>query len=93
MQRQIGSNPHALAYFDGCVHLLEGRTREAIDLLEQAKEVQVANRPSLYLKLGDAHFKLEAYSAARRLLPQGSGAGRGSRRSTHRSGADLSGAG
>ena len=62
--RQSRSKPDALAYYEGCVHLMEGRAHEAICLLEQAKALQGFRRPNLYLKLGDAHRMLEAFSAA-----------------------------
>ncbi|MEM0965768.1 MAG: alkaline phosphatase family protein [Verrucomicrobiota bacterium] len=64
LRGQSGTNPHALAYLNGCVLTLEGKHMEALESLEQATKVQTANQPSLYSKIGDVHFALEQWDEA-----------------------------
>lgn len=64
LKAQAGVNQNAFAFFEGSVRILEGRFEEAINVLEQAQNVQTANQPSLYAKLAEAHFHLEAWGPA-----------------------------
>jgi predicted Zn-dependent protease len=57
-------NPHAFAYFEASVLTLEDRDAEAIELLQKAEAVQTAQRPSLYVKMGQIYFKMKDWSAA-----------------------------
>lgn len=64
LKAQAGSNPYALAFLAGSVLTLEGKHEEALEVLEKAKEVQTANQPSLYSKIGEVHLQLEQWKKA-----------------------------
>ncbi|WOO39944.1 alkaline phosphatase family protein [Rubellicoccus peritrichatus] len=64
LRGHAGTNPHALAYLNGCVLALEGKNEEALEMLKKAEAVQVANQPSLYSKMGDVHFELKNWDEA-----------------------------
>lgn len=64
LRGHAGTNPHALAYLNGCVLALEGKSEEALEMLKKAEEVQTANRPSLYSKMGDIHYELKNWDEA-----------------------------
>ncbi len=64
LRGQAGTNPHAMVYLNGCVLALEGKNEEALVSLKKAEEVQTANRPSLYSKMGDVHFELKQFDEA-----------------------------
>lgn len=64
LRGQAGTNPYALTYLHGCVLALEGQYVEALEALKKAEQVQAANRPSLYSKMGDVHFALKQWDEA-----------------------------
>ena len=63
---QSRTNPHAMAYLQGCVLALEGQFEAAIEALKAAEKVQMANRPSLYAKMGEVYTSLENWEDAER---------------------------
>lgn len=64
LRGQAGTNPHALAFLLGNVLTLEGKHEEALDMLKKAEQVQTANRPSLYAKMGEIHEALNQWEEA-----------------------------
>ena len=65
LQRRAGRNPLAFEFFEGCLLMLEGRTKEAIPHLEQAAKAQAINRISALFELAEARRRLGQLDAAR----------------------------
>jgi predicted AlkP superfamily phosphohydrolase/phosphomutase/tetratricopeptide (TPR) repeat protein len=61
---RAGVNIHAFAYLEGRVATAEGDHEAALAAYQNAAEVQVANRPSLYQAQGDTLLRLRRWAQA-----------------------------
>ncbi|MGB0290837.1 MAG: alkaline phosphatase family protein, partial [Opitutales bacterium] len=59
LRGQANANPQAFAFFEGCVLHLEDDPKGALRCFAKCDGAQDSLRPSLYNKIGDAHFDLE----------------------------------
>lgn len=64
LHRQAGTNTATFAYLNGLLLSAEGRYEAAIGEFEQARNVQLHNRPDLYDKIGQALLALRRWQPA-----------------------------
>ncbi|MFV0336685.1 MAG: alkaline phosphatase family protein [Chthoniobacterales bacterium] len=64
LRRNAGVNPAAFAFLEGSLLHLEGRNKEALDILKHAAGAQTANLPSLYLKMAEVCLALRDWEEA-----------------------------
>lgn len=67
LTRRATMNAPTMAYLRGSVLLAEGRHAEAVAEFEQARSVQVQNRPSLLAKMGEAYLAQQRWDDAERV--------------------------
>ncbi|MEB3165526.1 MAG: alkaline phosphatase family protein [Cyanobacteriota bacterium] len=66
LHKRAGTNIHAFAFLRGRIQAAQGRHREAIESFEQAREVQLHNRPSLHQHIAESHLALGELDQAER---------------------------
>lgn len=64
LQRMTATNPHTIAFLEGRLLEAEGRHAEAYEQYKGALKVQVHNRPSLFLRLGEMCLALNQWQEA-----------------------------
>jgi predicted AlkP superfamily phosphohydrolase/phosphomutase/tetratricopeptide (TPR) repeat protein len=66
LRKRAGVNLHTFAFLRGRLLAAQGRHAEALESFEQAREVQVHNRPSLYQQIAECHLALGHLDQAER---------------------------
>jgi tetratricopeptide (TPR) repeat protein len=66
LRRRAGINPHTFAFLRGRLLAAQGQHEQALVYFEQAREVQVHNRPSLYEQIAASQLALGRLDQAER---------------------------
>jgi predicted AlkP superfamily phosphohydrolase/phosphomutase/tetratricopeptide (TPR) repeat protein len=66
LRKRAGVNQHAFAFLRGRLLAAQGRHTEALESFEQAREVQLHNRPSLFQQIAESHLALGQLEEAQR---------------------------
>lgn len=66
LRKRAGVNLHTFAFLRGRLLAAQGRHAEALESFEQAREVQVHNRPSLYQQIAESQLALGQLDQAER---------------------------